>query len=53
MKVEHICYEMGYNSWESLLEQKKVALPKQRSECSSQAWMAIKMNSKTAEANLS
>lgn len=26
MKVEHICYEMGYNSWESLLEQKKVAL---------------------------
>lgn len=44
MKVEHICYEMGYNSWESLLEQKKVALLKQRSERSersSQAWMAI------------
>lgn len=43
MKVEHICYEMGYNSWESLLEQKKVELLKQRSErserseCSSQA----------------
>lgn len=41
MKIEHICYEMGFmDSWESLLEQKKVALLKQRSErseCSSQA----------------